>query len=236
MRPDCKSVNCTESKRHFTVTTHFLRQTCYPYLMKTPEESLAYLSGVRCRETTVVDLLVPFALAVQSAAYVKGDPMATADALIAMDERGFLLEGTIHCHPGSGESATTPSGTDARHHRRLELAGYRALGIIMTRDGHFCFYTDRMPFEVQVVGNDVVKLSDFSYRLLMDGETRNPRNTEDVIETMEDPPHERDEQAGDGDATIREGHGQANVGGAGPEGVPDGPSGESSGVQAGSRG
>jgi hypothetical protein len=154
------------AKRHFTLSTHFLKKTCYPYLMSSPLESLAYLSGIRCRETTVIDQLVTFDMDVQSVAYVRGDPMSTADALIAMDELGYLLEGTIHCHPGEGEEATLPSGIDHRHHARLELVGYKPLGLIMTRDGFIRFYTDRMPFEVQLIGNDAVRISGCSYRLI----------------------------------------------------------------------
>jgi hypothetical protein len=203
--------------------------------MTTPLESLAYLSGVRCRETTVIDQLVTFKLDVQTEVYVRGNPMSVADALIAMDERGDLLEGTIHCQPGEGPSATLPSGIDRKHHRRLESVGYKPLGIIMSRDGHFRFYTDRMPFEVQVVGNDVVKLSDTSYRLMIDKVTAETRPAEKAGET-EKKTHGHDGETDDKDAALRQSPGQANAGGAGSAGVPNGPAGEGAGVQAGSRG
>jgi hypothetical protein len=203
--------------------------------MTPPLESLAYLSGVRCRETTVIDQLVTFKLDVQTEVYVRGNPMSMADALIAMDERGYLLEGTIHCQPGEGPSATLPSGIDRKHHRRLESVGYKPLGIIMSRDGHTRFYTDRMPFEVRVVGNDAVKLSDTSYKLVMNEVTAEARSAENVEET-EEKAHDHTDQTSKKDEAVRESPGQANAGGAGSAGVPNGPAGEGAGVQAGSRG
>jgi hypothetical protein len=220
--------------RHFTIKASFLKERCYPYLMDTPLESLAYLSGVRCQETTVIDQLVTFKLDVQTEVYVRGNPMSVADALIAMDEQGDLLEGTIHCQPGEGPSATLPSGIDRKHHRRLESAGYRPLGIIMARDGHIRFYTDRMPFEVQVVGNDVVKLSDTSYRLMIDKVTVKTGPAEKAGET-EKKTDEHDGQTDNKDATLRQSCGEANAGGVGTAGVPNGTAGEGAGVQAGSR-
>jgi len=221
--------------RHFTIKASFLKEKCYPYLMDTPMESLAYLSGVRCRETTVIDQLVTFKLDVQTAVYVRGNPMSVADALIAMDERGDLLEGTIHCQPGEGPSATLPSGIDRKHHRRLESVGYKPLGIIMSRDGHFRFYTDRMPFEVQVVGNDAVKLSDTSYKLMMDEAITGTKAAENAGQ-REEKAHDHDDQTGKKDETVRKNPSQTDAGGTGSAGVPNGPSGEGAGIQAGSRG
>lgn len=208
-------------RRHFTLTTHFLKRTCYPYLMRSPLESIAYLSGVRCQDTTVVDQLVTFMMDAQSVTYVSGEPVSTSAALITIDELGYFLEGTIHCHPGAGRDATTPSLIDYRHHRRLEAAGYKALGIIMTRDGHVRFYTDHMPFVVDVIGNDVFKLDDTNYRLILTRsggwmKTDRSKCNEHKGEIIPD-----DNESDTPRAAVCEGRCSTDAGGAGPAGVSD---------------
>lgn len=150
---------------HFMLSSFFLRDVLQ-YLAQWPVESLTYLTGMNVGGVMVIDQLVPFAMDVQNATYVSGDIISSTEALCMLDDKGFALAATAHTHPGSGSTATHPSGIDFKHHRRLEGGGYEALGIILTRDGHVRFYSGGMPFFVEVVGEDVVNVGENVYQLL----------------------------------------------------------------------
>jgi hypothetical protein len=151
----------------FHITSLFLR-TCFNVLMKKPEETLFYLSGPEIGGVVVLDHMIHFDLAVQEVTYVQGNIVSVAEALEDIHCRGFSPRGTAHCHPCHGESGTCPSGIDLEHHGMLEAAGYKMVGMIMGRDGHCRFYSNKMPFQVEVIGNDVVRLGENTYRLLLD--------------------------------------------------------------------
>ena len=152
------------SMKQFVISSLFLRRTS-DYLMQVEEETLAYVSGIELGGVVVLDQLIAFNMDVQETGYVSGEIVSTTAALNMLSERGYALQGTIHSHPGGGAAATCPSGIDKNHHRRLEVGGYEALGIIMTRDGHVRFYTHKMPFGVTVVGRDVEQLEDHVFKL-----------------------------------------------------------------------
>lgn len=165
---DTPTANDSETDgEHFTISTRFLRR-CYAYVMQQREETLAYISGVNTGETTVLHELVPFELEEQEITYVKGDIVSSTAALIDLSDTGHCLRATVHNHPGGGKLATTPSHIDYQHHKRLEDGRYRALGIIMTRDGYVRFYTDKMPFSVTIVGIDGEWVAENLYQLHMD--------------------------------------------------------------------
>jgi len=182
----------TRPPRRFIVTSKFLRRA-YPHLMARPQESLIYVTGSEMGNVAVLDELVIFKLAVQEMAYVRGDFVSSTAALIDMGDRGYRLNGTLHCHPGGGACATFPSGIDMAHHERLERGGYKAVGIIMTRDGHFRFYTYRMPFIVEVFGDDVERLGGNSFRLDLDSGCD---NSKDPVETKTEEMETREEKKG----------------------------------------
>ena len=152
------------AERKFVISSPFLREAS-DYLMQVEEETLAYVSGIELGDTVVLDQLIAFNMDVQETGYVSGEIISTTAVLDALSKRGFVLQGTIHSHPGGGAAATCPSGIDKNHHRRLEVGGYKALGIIMTRDGHVRFYTHKMSFTVDVVGRDVDQIDDHVFKL-----------------------------------------------------------------------
>ena len=162
------------SPTRFVVSSMFLRRA-YPYLMKSPEESITYVTGIETGNVRVLDELVTFTLDVQKTAYVRGDLVSSTAALIDITNRGYKVNGTLHCHPGGGNGATHPSSIDMAHHERLERGGHKSVGIIMTRDGHFRFYTYRMPFTVEVVGEDVEPFGKNAFRLDLNFGCNKPR-------------------------------------------------------------
>lgn len=149
---------------HYIVTSLFLRH-CYPHLMKDEAEVVSYVSGPQVNNARILDHVIPFELSHRDLCHARGDIVSSTNALITLCNRGYCLHGTVHSHPGSGESATTPSLKDLTYHRRLEQGGYQAVGIIMTRDGYVRFFSSEMPFTLKVVGKDIVKLGHNSYRL-----------------------------------------------------------------------
>jgi len=149
----------------YVISSLFLRDILN-YLSQWDVESIAYLTGVSTQGGMVIDHLVPFDMDVQEVTYVSGDIVSSTQSLCALDDKGFVLAATAHSHPGSGAAATHPSGIDMNHHEMLETSGYKAVGIIMTRDGHFRFYSKDMPFSVQVVGSDVVEVGPNTYKLI----------------------------------------------------------------------
>ncbi len=153
--------------QRFIVSTLFLRE-CLRQLTQGPDESLVFLTGHQINGKRIVDQMIPVDLVQQTRTYAKACDISLTKELETMRERGFTLLGTAHSHPGCGIGATLPSSIDMSHHERLELMGYHALGIIVTRDGHVRFYSDQMPFEVEVIGKDVVKHNQNSYRLLLE--------------------------------------------------------------------
>jgi hypothetical protein len=142
-----------KSSKQFLMSTFFLRR-CLELLTTDHCETLVYLTGNRIGDLVILDEIVSFQMDNRSVAYVRGDIVSTTEALIQLGDRGFQLQGTAHSHPGSGPYATTPSGIDYTHHGRLESGGYRALGIIVTRDGYVQFYTQQLAFKVEITGKD----------------------------------------------------------------------------------
>lgn len=170
-RARSSSITSTKPKRqrcwpHFVITSLFLRQ-CYPYLTRDAFEVVSYVSGPTLHGARVLDQLVPFKLAKHELYRAEGDIISSTHALISLCDRGFQVNGTIHSHPGNGETACTPSPVDLKFHQRLEQGGYQAVGIIMTRDGYVRFFSSKMPFTLKVIGKDVIKLGHNSYRLLL---------------------------------------------------------------------
>lgn len=146
--------------------------------MKNQNESIAYLTGIKIDGDSILDELIPFNMERQEVCYVKGDIVSSTAALMMLSDRGYTLLGTIHCHPGAGAAATHPSGIDKKHHRRLEAGGFEALGIIMTRDGHTRFYTDKLAYDIEVIGYDGYWVSDDIFKLELDFEPSDEESPE----------------------------------------------------------
>ena len=140
-------------RRRFKLTTLFLRR-CHEYLISDESESIACVTGHPLGGAVLLDELVPFEMSERSMVYVSGNIISSTAALVGLSDRGYQLWGTVHSHPGTGALATTPSRIDYAHHRRLEKGGFEALGIILTKDGNVRFYTDKLRFDVEVIGRD----------------------------------------------------------------------------------
>ena len=89
----------------------------------------------------------------RSACGVEPDFGNMIDTLSEMEEEdGARLIACFHSHPGTGRSATGPSGIDIGTQERLERGGYPAVGAIFSRDGWVRFYSVDRKFRVEVTG------------------------------------------------------------------------------------
>lgn len=149
----------------YLMSARFLRQA-FEALTKTQDEDLVCVTGPE-HETNVFALthLVTFELAKKSVAYAAPEPSSLLDALVRLDEDGERLLATFHSHPGCGVGATHPSGVDLATQRRLEKAGYPAIGVIFSRDGFVRFYSEDRPFQLAVSGNGGEQVEKYVYRL-----------------------------------------------------------------------
>jgi hypothetical protein len=150
---------------------------CYRHLFADPEvETLVYLTGVEVEPGTVtLNRMVPLDLSVQSVAEAKGDPDASAATLQQMELSGHQLLGHCHNHPGTAETAPTPSDVDRDFQNRLEGGGFTPLGLIMSEDGHVRLFTNDLDFEVEVFGTHVDKLDDDRLYLEKDARSASKR-------------------------------------------------------------
>lgn len=70
-------------------------------------------------------------------AHVRADPDALGRALMAFERSGVELAAWVHSHPGTGPTATTPSGIDRQQYLQWSRDyGQRLIGITAVRDGH----------------------------------------------------------------------------------------------------
>jgi len=134
-------------------------------LLSDEPEWMHYASGVVCGNIRTVERIVTFSFSQQTPAFVKGDPMSTRDVLIRMAEFGYPLHVVCHSHPGCGEVANMPSGTDIDHQTRLERGGYSCISCIYSRDGHIRFFSVDLPFEVEIFGEGVKQVGRTTFHL-----------------------------------------------------------------------
>ncbi|MFB6075742.1 MAG: hypothetical protein ABEK17_01220 [Candidatus Aenigmatarchaeota archaeon] len=69
-----------------------------------------------------------------------------------LEKRGNRMLSYFHSHPGSGQGATRPSGTDYDTQEKFERGGYPAIGAIFSRDGYIRFYSYARAFQIEVSG------------------------------------------------------------------------------------
>jgi proteasome lid subunit RPN8/RPN11 len=75
--------------------------------------------------------------------YVRADPRALGDALLAFERAGVELAVWIHSHPGAGPGATVPSSIDRQQYANWSRHyGTQLIGMIVVRDGYIRVWGD----------------------------------------------------------------------------------------------
>ena len=136
----------------YLVSSSFLSEVG-AFLTHSGNEGLVYVTGPE-HDDRVYALTRYVTLETDSGiAHASPDPRSQLQALAQLDERGERWLAMFHSHPGSGASATKPSGVDLETQSRLEKAGYPVIGAVFSKDGYVRFYSRRRSFEVAVSGD-----------------------------------------------------------------------------------
>jgi hypothetical protein len=155
----------------YAVSALFLVE-CFHELTKDEDEQLFFVTGPESGGVLVPCVRVAFAHEHRSAVGVTGDTADSHRALINLEVAGHRLLAHCHSHPSQGLSSTTPSGTDQGFQRRLEGAGYPAVGAIFSRDGFVRFFRSNADFTVEVFGAGVERHGPHAVRLPFAGAAR----------------------------------------------------------------
>jgi hypothetical protein len=141
--------------RQFFTNPIFL-EDCYTRLHQgAPEyERQFLLSGIPRGENAYdLDILIPVKLVNASAHGVAADLADLFATLHKLDkEYGLHLLGIIHSHLWSGRDAVNPSDTDRKLQQTLEESGYSTVQGIFSQDGFCGFFTNTVPFTLQIAG------------------------------------------------------------------------------------
>ena len=93
-----------------------------------------------------------------------GDRIATQRIALETHEFGHCLVAMLHSHPGRGRGANHASGTDLRTQKLMEFTT-RVVGGIWARDGNLRFYSDKLAFDVEIIGNHLEHQDDGTWQL-----------------------------------------------------------------------
>jgi hypothetical protein len=143
--------------RRYTTTSYFLRQ-CHRQLFTDNDgkERQLLISGPSFPEDDrhMLDILVAVKLANASRTGCEADIPDLFRHLTALDAgHGLLLLGVFHSHLWTGRSAVTPSvDKDRRLQQTLEESGYKTVQAVFSEDGYVGFYTNTVPFALNVLG------------------------------------------------------------------------------------
>lgn len=132
-----------------------------------PPEAMLCLAGPASPdEIYYVDHARPLESDTSSTVHFQPTPESVYSALKRFDQFGYRLRAIIHSHPGEGPAASTPSPTDMQTLERLEHA-YRAIGLIVTRDGYLRAFSKALEFQLNIYGKgiEVVDEKQRLYRL-----------------------------------------------------------------------
>ena len=138
--------------------TLFLHE-CFKYLVSSSDEVMHLVSGVKLDENLyTLDRMakIQFEANIGSA---KANIKDLFSKLNEMDDKyGHPLLAVFHSHPGIGKSGTFPSGIDRNLQTSLEKNGYKTIQAIFSRDGFIRFFSNELPFKIELFGKGIQKL------------------------------------------------------------------------------
>lgn len=139
---------------------------CYQKVARSKTEEFYYLTGPSdgWRHTPLCLVAVKYRRV--SAVGVEFDPLSNSQRLSLLERHGHALLGTVHVHPGHGPQANCPSGTDLATHRRFEIAGYRLIGLIFSRDGYLRAFSWQQRFCIRAYGKGLEQHDACLFRLV----------------------------------------------------------------------
>jgi hypothetical protein len=156
-----------EAIRTCYTSSYFLEQCHSALFQGAPTYERQFLvSGMpRGGEAYDWDLLIPVKLDNPSRYGVQADLKDLFTTLANLDlSHGLLLLGIIHSHLSSGRRAVNPSQTDRTLQKNLEDSGYKTVQAIFSEDAYIGFFTNTIPFALNVIGTGVEEVETHAYQ------------------------------------------------------------------------
>lgn len=131
-------------------------------------ERLIILTGpVLGDGTRVLSNFCEVKLKEQSRTYVLADPEDWNRKITLLTEKhGHEPHVVAHSHIGKGAELAQPSPVDIAAQKRIEALGGRSIGLIVTTDHHYSFFSIAIPFEISITGHGIALLSSTPWRKL----------------------------------------------------------------------
>jgi len=129
-------------------------------------ERLVFWTGPTTPDgTRVLSSIVKVKLSQQSPTYVLADPEDCNRKMVLLREHlGHERHAIAHSHIGNGAALARASSVDIEAQRRNEAIGGNSIGVIVTTDCHFAFFSVAIPFEISITGNGVALVSSNPWR------------------------------------------------------------------------
>lgn len=137
----------------------------YEQLRPHKTEVILYATGTAFNDLLTIERTVDIVHDRSEYGRATSNAAATSRVLANLEKRGSMLTAYLHMHPSAGKSSNLPSQLDLANQTQLEIAGYRTVGIIYSRDGYVRFFSHQMPFHVCVTGKGVRHAAEKLYRL-----------------------------------------------------------------------
>ncbi len=153
-----------ESKTPVYVFSSWMLKDSFQYCTAAPEEAMHFILGVEKDGFAIGTNLVPFGYSHRSVVGATGNHRDTHRISIEAHESGHRILALIHSHPGRGINANRRSSIDEANQRIWERTT-RVIGAIWSRDGYLRWYSSKLKFDVQIIGNHLKRVNDHVWKL-----------------------------------------------------------------------
>lgn len=134
-------------------------------LTRTDAESMCIIVGVLHGIEWFATSIAPLPLARATVNGVTADLSLAHEKLLEIEQYGHVVLVVMHSHPGQGAQSVRESSIDRQAQHRYEIAGYRSLTGIVSRDGYVRFFTNNITYKLDIHGNGIQQISEGLYRL-----------------------------------------------------------------------
>lgn len=129
------------------------------------KESFCYLTGIVIDNNTIIGTkIIKLALSSKTAAYCKPDQMALHRSFQFLDRHRHTPVLTCHLHPWN--SIPHPSSIDLNTHKDLEAVYRKVIGVVVSRDKIFNFFSYERKFTVEIYGGSFEQYDPRNYKLI----------------------------------------------------------------------
>jgi hypothetical protein len=158
------NLNTSTELNCFVISSMMLRHS-YEYCTQDEAEGMHFIAGVVLNGVRIGTQFISFPYQYRSIAGASGDQMATHRIGIHLHDWEHKYVAMIHSHPRG--CSNNPSSTDRRTQDLWEKTT-KIIGGIWDREGRIRFYSNRLPFRVEIPGNYVEKLDENLYLLKLE--------------------------------------------------------------------